>query len=382
MATKTLGIIVNGATGRICSTQHLQNALVPLLREGGLGVGDDRVVPRLLLVGRDGDRVAAIAKAHGIAEWTYDLDTALGDRAFAVFFDAAATHRRAEAIEKAIAAGRHIYCEKPVATSVPQARALLRAVEQHGLKAGAVEDKIYLPGLQKLLGLAKRGFFGRIVNFRLEFGWWVFDGTEVPCQRPSWNYRRETGGGLILDMVPHWRYLVEDILSPIARVAAAAWTATPERVDEHGGRYPVDVEDSCAILVELAGGGCGTILSSWATRVRRDDLLTLQVDGTHGSAVAGLHRCWFQSKQETPKVAHFSVSVDPGIDYRGGWNEVVASGPYQNPYRIGWEEFLRHVVAGAPLRATFAAGIRDVQLAEACHRSTEEGRWVKLDALS
>jgi predicted dehydrogenase len=382
MATKTLGIIVNGATGRICSTQHLHNALVPLRREGGLAVGAECVTPRLLLVGRDRDRVAAIAKAHDIAEWTTDLDAALGDGAFAVFFDAAATHRRAAALEQAIAAGKHIYCEKPVATSVAQARALLRAAQQSGRKAAAVEDKIYLPGPQKLLGLAKAVFFGRIVNFRLEFGWWVFDGTEVPCQRPSWNYRRESGGGLILDMVPHWRYLIEDILGPIARVAAAAWTATPERVDERGARYPVDVEDSCAILVELAGGACGTILSSWATRVRRDDLLTLQVDGTHGSAIAGVHRCWTQSKLETPKVAHFSVNVDPGIDYRGGWREVAASGPYRNPYRIGWEEFLRHVVAGAPLRATFAAGIRDVELAEACHRSTEEGRWVKLDAPS
>ena len=382
MATKTIGIIVNGATGRICSTQHLQHALVPIRNEGGLALGDDRIVPRLLLVGRDRDRVAAVAKTHGIAEWSTDLDHALADRDFAIFFDAAATHRRAAVLDCAIAAGKHVYAEKPVATSAAQALALLRKAEQRGLRHGAVEDKIFLPGLQKMLSLAKSGFFGRVVNFRLEFGWWVFDGTEIPCQRPSWNYRRAGGGGLILDMFPHWRYVIEDILGPIARIVAASWTATPERIDERGERYTVDVEDSCATLVELASGARGTILSSWATRVRRDDLLTLQVDGMHGSAIAGLHRCWTQTKDETPRIAHFSVNVDLGADYREGWREVAAAGPDRNPYRVGWEQFLRHVVGGAPLRSTLAAGLRDVQLAEACRRSVEEGRWVTLEPLS
>jgi predicted dehydrogenase len=382
MATNTIGIIVNGATGRIGSTQHLQNALVAIRREGGLAIGDDRVMPRVLLVGRHGERLAAIAKAHGVAEWTTDLDAALADRDFAVFFDAAATHQRPGVVEKAIAAGKHIYCEKPVATSVAQGLELLRAVEARGLKAAVVEDKVYLPGLQKLAHLASTGFFGRVVNFRLEFGWWVFDGVDVACQRPSWNYRRAGGGGLILDMVPHWRYIVEDIVGPIARVVSAAWTATPERVDERRAHYRVDVEDSCVVLVALESGAHGTILSSWATRVRRDDLLTLQVDGTHGSAIAGLHRCWTQSLGETPRIAHFNVKEDIGADYRAGWREVPAAGPYQNPYRIGWEQFLRHLVAGAPLRSTFAAGIRDLALAEACHRSMKEDRWVSLDARS
>jgi predicted dehydrogenase len=380
MATKTIGIILNGATGRICSTQHLQNALVPIRNEGGLAIGDDRIMPRLLLVGRDAERVAAVAKRHGIAEWSTDLDHVLGDRDLTVFFDAAATHQRAAVLDKAIAAGKHIYAEKPVAASVAQGLSLLQRTQERGLKHGAVEDKIYLPGLQKLLALATGGFFGRVVNFRLEFGWWVFDGTEVPCQRPSWNYRRAGGGGLIFDMVPHWRYIVEDVLGPIARIVTTSWTATPERIDESGERYGVDVEDSCAILVELAHGARGTILSSWATRVRRDDLLTFQVDGTHGSAIAGLHRCWTQTNVDTPRVAHFSVNVDLGIDYRDGWSEVAAAGPYKNPYRVGWEQYLHHVVGGAPLRSTLAAGLRDVQLAEACRRSHEEERWVTLDA--
>jgi predicted dehydrogenase len=382
MADKTIGIILNGATGRICSTQHIGNALLPIRDAGGLAVGRDRIVPHLLLVGRDPARLAAIAEANRIAEWTTDLDAALADDAFAIFFDAAATHQRAAVLEKAIAAGKHIYSEKPVALSVTEGLRLMRAAAARGVKHAAVEDKVYLPGLQKLLQVARSGALGRIVNFRLEFGWWVFDGVEIPCQRPSWNYRRSGGGGLIFDMVPHWRYLIEDMLGPIRRIVATASTATPERIDEAGMRYQVDVEDTCGILVELAGGARGTVLSSWATRVRRDDLLTFQIDGTQGSAIAGLHRCWMQSSAATPRVAHFSVNVDPGIDYRENWSEVAASGPYPNPYRVGWEEFLRHVLAGTPLRATFAAGLRDVQLAEACHRSIKEDKWVTLDALS
>jgi predicted dehydrogenase len=216
---------------------------------------------------------------------------------------------------------------------------------------------------------------GRIVGFRLEFGWWVFDGSEQPCQRPSWNYR-SGGGGLILDMYPHWRYIVETIVGRIVRVASSQWVATPERVDERGDRYAVAVEDSAATLVELEGGAFGTILSSWATRVRRDDLLTLQVDGTKGSAVAGLHRCHVQSLAQTPPIAHFSVMKDIAADYRAGWSEAPPLASYTNPYRVGWERFLRHVATDAPMPSDFAAGIRDVAFAEACHRSMRERTWI------
>jgi predicted dehydrogenase len=377
MASKTIGIILNGATGRICSTQHVANALVPIRDEGGLPAGDDRVVPRLMLAGRSADKLAAVAKSCG-AEWTNDLDTALADPAFGVFFDAAATHQREASLAKAIAAGKHIYSEKPVALTVAAGQQLLREVKARGLKAGAVEDKLDLPGLQKLARLAGSGFFGRVTGFRIEFGWWVFDGTEVPCQRPSWNYRKSDGGGLVLDMYPHWRYVIENMLGPIRRVTSAQSTATPERIDERGARYAVDVEDSAATLVELESGAIGTILASWATRVRRDDLLTMQIDGARGSAVAGLHRCWTTTNAQTPRTAHFNIATDMGVDYRANWQEVADGGPYKNPYRIGWENFLRHVVAGAPMQADFSAGIRDVQFAEACMRSMKEGQWISL----
>ena len=375
MATQTIGIIVNGATGRIGSTQHLANALVPIIAEGGLALGADRLLPRLLLVGRDSDRLAAVARAHKVADWTTDLDAALADPAYAIFFDAAATEQRVAVLEQAIAAGKHVYSEKPLAPTAAQGLALLQQAQHRGLKHGAVEDKVHLPGLQKLALLTRGGELGRIVGFRLEFGWWVFDGSDRPCQRPSWNYRAG-GGGLILDMYPHWRYIIETIVGRIVRVASNAWIATPERIDEEGLRYAVAVEDSAATLVELEGGAFGTILSSWASRVRRDDLLTLQVDGTKGSAVAGLHRCHVQSLVQTPAIAHFSVMKDIDADYRDGWRQAAPLASYVNPYRVGWERFLRHVATNAPLQSDWAAGIRDVAFAEACHRSMTERRWI------
>jgi predicted dehydrogenase len=376
MATQTIGIIVNGATGRIGSTQHLANALVPIIEEGGLALGDDRLLPRLLLAGRDATRLAAVARACNGAPWTSDLAAALADPDYAIFFDAAATQQRVAVLECAIAAGKHVYSEKPVAPTAAQGLALLDAARARGLRHGAVEDKVHLPGLAKLAALTGSGALGRIVGFRLEFGWWVFDGSDRPCQRPSWNYRAG-GGGLILDMYPHWRYVIESIVGRIARVASSEWIATPERIDEQGVRYGVAVEDSAATLVELENGAFGTILSSWATRVRRDDLLTLQVDGTKGSALAGLHQCHVQSAQDTPPIAHFSVMKDIAADYCEGWRQAPPLAHYCNPYRVGWEAFLRHVATGAPLACDFAAGIRDVAFAEACHRSMREGRWIE-----
>jgi predicted dehydrogenase len=257
----------------------------------------------------------------------------------------------------------------------------LRAARSRGLKHGAVEDKIFLPGLQKLSLLAKQGFFGRITGFALEFGWWVFDGAERPSQRPSWNYKREGGGGLISDMYPHWRYIIENILGPIYRVTATATTALPERVDELGERYRVDVDDTSITLVELTSGVVGTMRCSWATRVRRDDLFTLQIDGTGGSAVAGLHRCRMQSASDTPTIRHINPGTDVAENYRGAWKEVPASETYVNPYRMGWEAFIRHVTTGAPLVSDLSAGLRDVQLAEACYLSVSEKKWVEVGGI-
>ena len=379
LAVRDIGIIVNGATGRIASTQHLANALLPIRAEGGLAIGGDRIMPRLLLSGRDEGRLAALARSNGIDRWTTDLDAALSDSGYSVFFDAAATKQRVPTLKKAIAAGKHIYTEKPVALSVAEGLSLLSAARASNLKHGAVEDKVFLPGLQKLAHLADQKFFGRVTGFRLDFGWWVFDGFERKSQRPSWNYRRSGAGGLTMDMYPHWRYVIESILGPIRRIVAATATAIPRRSDESGASYDVDVDDTSLTLVELGSGAVGTVVCSWATRVRRDDLLTFQIDGTGGSAVAGLHRCWTQSAGDTPDVRHFNPTVDIGFDYRRDWKETPGAVDPTNPYRVGWERFLRHIVAGEPLVSDLSAGVRDVKLVEACYRSAAEGRWITLD---
>ena len=382
MAVKEIGIIFNGATGRIGATQHLANALAPIRAEGGLPVGPDRIVPRLLLVGRDAERLAAVAQTFGVGDWTTDLDAALAEPEFSIFFDAAATGQRVAALTRAIAAGKHIYSEKPVASSVAEGLALLRAAQGRGLKHGAVEDKVHLPGLRKLSALARGNFFGRVTGFRLDFGWWVFDGAERPAQRPSWNYRRNEGGGLTFDMYPHWRYVIESILGRIRRVVTATATAIPERNDEEGKPYRVDVDDTSVTLAELTNGAVGTIVCSWATRVRRDDLLTLQIDGTGGSAVSGLHRCWTQGMAETPTIRRINPDIDIDADYRSEWKEQIDAERHANPYRVGWEHFLHHVIAGKPLTCDLASGIRDLQLAEACHRSALEKKWITLDEIT
>ncbi len=366
-----------GATGRIGATQHLANALAPIRAEGGLPIGPDRILPRLMLVGRDRAALAGLAHSFGVEDWTTDLDAALAKPGYSIFLDAAATKQRVSALTKAVASGKHIYSEKPVALSVAEGLTLLHAAQAHGLKHAAVEDKLYLPGLQKLLALAQSGFFGSVTGFRLDFGWWIFDGVERPSQRPSWNYQQ--GGGLILDMYPHWRYVIEGILGPIRRVVTAATSTIPERTDEYGKRYRVEVDDTSMTLAELVSGAVGTIQCSWATRVRRDDLVTLQVDGTGGSALAGLHRCWTQSAADTPTIRRFNPDADIGADYRAQWKEVAGAAAYINPYRVGWENFLRHVVADAPLTCDLSAGIRDVRLAEACIRSAAQQKWITLD---
>ena len=383
MAARELGIILHGATGGVCSTQHLGNALAPIIGEGGLDLGGEKILPRLLLVGRSERRLAKLAERSGGLAWTTRLGEALDDAAYPVFFDAAATHLRLETLRRAIAASKHIYAEKPVAPTVRDGMELLRAARAGGLKHGAVEDKLFLPGLLKLRRVVESGFLGRVIGFQIQFGWWVFDGIEAEAQRPSWNYRKAGGGGLISDMHPHWRYVVEGILGPIARVAALSWTGQPERADEAGRRFDADVEDSAHTLLELESGARGAISSSWATRVRRDDLLTFQVDGTGGTAVAGLRRCWKQAARDTPAVRGFLMgggadAMDVSVDYREGWEEEPDFAPYKNPYRFAWEHFIRHVAGDEPLDADLSAGIRDVRLAEACLRSAREGGWVSM----
>lgn len=381
MATRTVGIIVNGATSGICNRQHLPAALVPIIREGGISVGSDRVVPHLLLVGRDAGRLEDVAKTFGVEETTTDLNAALADGGFEIFFDAGITSKRTELLRAALNAGKDVYAEKPVVTDLDEGKKLLELATKLGRKHGVVEDKLFLPGLVKLRQAHEGGLFGRVVGFRLDFGYWIFSGHgSTPMQRPSWNYRKADGGGLMLDMSPHWRYIIEGILGPIRRVVSKGWTAVEERVDEHGRPFRVDVDDSTAAIVELQSGAVGVITSSWATRVARSDLLTFQVDGVSGSAVAGLHRCRIQPAVGTPK-ARFDPNVDLGMDYLRDWLDMPETLPFANGYRKGWEAFIRHVVAGTPKAADLSDGLRDVALALAMSTSATEERWVGMNEL-
>jgi predicted dehydrogenase len=381
MGTRPIGIVIEGATGRLGTTQHLRS-LMAIRAEGGLPLGGgDRLVPEPVLLGRNPTRLAALAAVNGGLRWSTERDACLTDPDIAIYFDASATGGRPERAGAAIAAGKHVYLEKPIAETLPEALALARRAQRAGLKNGVVQDKLFLPGLQKLRKLYDADFFGRILSIRLDFGWWVFDGELHQAQRPSWNYRKETGGGLVLDMFAHWRYIFDRLLGEIRAVSCCHTTAIPRRRDESGNGYEVDVEDSAFATFELAGGVLAQVSSSWASRVKRDDLLQIQVDGTLGSAVCGLHRCFVQPLVATPKPFFDPERPQPML-FGEQWQELPDVEPFRNGYRASWELFLRHLVEEAPFPSPLLEGAKGVQLAEACHQSNRERRWIDLPELT
>ena len=381
MADRKIGVVIDGATGRLGTTQHLR-ALLDIRRKGGLSLKNgDRLMPEPLLLGRNRDKLAALADKSGGLRWSIDRDACLADPAIDIYFDATATGGRPDRARGAFAAGKHVYLEKPIAENLEDALALARAAQGAGRKGGVVQDKLFLPGLKKLRKLYDSNFFGRVLSIRLDFGWWVFDGDLFPAQRPSWNYQKATGGGLILDMFAHWRYIFDRLLGSISAVSCRQATAQPRRIDESGTPYEVDVEDHAFAMFELEGGVLAQISSSWASRVKRDDLLQIQVDGTLGSAVAGLHRCFVQPLIATPR-PFFSPEQPQQMNFDEQWQEVPDVLPFENGYRAGWQLFLRHVAEDAPFSAPLLEGAKSVQLAEACYKSDRERRWVELEPLS
>ena len=380
MSTHILGIIMNGVTGRMGMNQHLLRSIVPIIRQGGLRVGDDTIVPEPLLVGRNRDKLEAVAKTAGITRWTTDLDAALSDPTFSVYFDAQTTLQRASGVKKAIAAGKHIYCEKPTATGTEQALELYRLARARGGKHGVVQDKLWLPGMMKLADLNARGFFGRILSVRGEFGYWVYEGDLIPPQRPSWNYRSEDGGGIVWDMLCHWRYVLDNIFGPVRSVSCLAATHIPTRWDENHAEYRCTADDSAYATFELEGGIVAHFNSSWDVRVRRDDLLTLQVDGTLGSAVAGLRDCWIQPYGATPRPV-WNPDIPNPIDFFASWQKVPEQRQYDNAFKAQWELFLRHVAREEPFPWSLREGAKGVQLAEKGLESSRRRCWVDLPTL-
>ncbi|HOX13921.1 MAG TPA: Gfo/Idh/MocA family oxidoreductase [Spirochaetia bacterium] len=381
MSERAIGIVMNGVTGRMGTNQHLVRSLLAVRAQGGLRARDGSViVPEPVLVGRDERKLKALAAEHGLRAWTTDLDAALSDKANQVYFDSQVTSLRPAAILKAIAAGKAIYTEKPTATTLDEALGLCRAAKAAGIKNGVVQDKLWLPGLRKLKYLIDTGFFGRILSVRGEFGYWVFDGFSQPAQRPSWNYRAEEGGGIILDMFCHWQYVISNLFGTIRSVSALGATHLPKRVDEKGMPYDCTAEDSAYGTFELEGGVVCQFNSSWDVRVRRDDLFTMQVDGTRGSAVAGLRECRIQGEAMTPKPV-WNPDLDSPIDYFADWAKVPTRQTFDNAFKAQWELFLLHLVQDDPFPWTLETGARGVQLAELALRSWKERRWIDIPDL-
>ena len=375
-----IGIIMNGVTGRMGTNQHLVRSILAIREQGGVKLSDGTtLMPDPVLTGRNEAKLKALAEKYGVEKYTTDLDAVLADEAYSVFFDASGTPYRVGFLERAIAAGKHIYCEKPTAVDPVEAYRIAEVAEAAGVKNGTVQDKLWLPGIQAFLKLKEEGFFGEILSVRGEFGYWVFSGHDdgQAAQRPSWNYREEDGGGIIIDMHCHWRYVIDNLFGTITDVFTHAATHLPERIDEEGKPYRCTADDSAYALFKTETGVVCQFNSSWDVRVRRDDLLTMQVDGTKGSAIVGLRKCWAQSLAKTPRPV-WNPDVDSPIDYYADW-EVVDPGPCDNAFKVQWELFLKHVARDEPFPWTLREGAKGVELAAKSWESHREGRWVSVE---
>lgn len=381
MAEQRIGIIMNGVTGRMGKNQHLIRSIKAIMDEGGLPLpNEDRLMPDPILVGRNAKKMEALSKETGIERWSTDLDECLENDDDSLYFDSVLTQYRAENIKKAIAKGKHIYTEKPISETVEDALELARLAKNAGVKNGAVHDKLYLQGLQKLKRLVDGGFFGRILSVRGEFGYWVFEGDWQVAQRPSWNYRKKDGGGIIVDMLCHWRYVLDNTFAPVKSVNCLGATHIPQRWDENNEAYDATSDDAAYAMFELEGGIIAQINSSWCTRVYRDELVSFQVDGTEGSAVAGLRECKIQHRSMTPKPV-WNPDIPSPIDFYTDWKDVPDNQNFDNGFKTQWEEFLRHVVLDTPYKYDLFEGAKGVQLAERGLKSWEERRWLDVPEL-
>ena len=384
MRTKRIGIIMHGVTGRMGMNQHLIRSILAIRKQGGVALKDGtRLMPDPILIGRNPEKIAALAKQHGVERWGVDLKKALASKEDSVFFDAASTQLRPKLLKQAIKAGKHVYCEKPVSTTLAEAVDMYKAAKKAKIKHGVVQDKLWLPGMLKLAKLRDEGFFGKILSVRGEFGYWVFEGDpqsgQPPAQRPSWNYRKQDGGGIILDMLCHWRYVLDNLFGEVKAVSCLGATHIPFRWDEGGKKYKATTDDAAYATFRLAGGAIAHFNSSWTVRVRRDDLLTLQVDGTRGSAVAGLRRCLVQSYGKTPKPV-WNPDIPQPINFFEGWEEVPGDN-YDNAFKVQWEMFLRHVAGEGPFRWGLLEGAKGVQLAELGLKSWRQKKWLDVPRL-
>jgi len=378
MKIHRVGIIMNGVTGRMGKNQHLMRSIVEIINQGGLSLSDSEfIMPDPILVGRNEAKLKALSDLSGVEKYTTDLESVIKDPAYSIYFDAQTTGRRAEAVKLAASNGKHVYCEKPTASDYATAIGLYDFCEKAGVKHGVVQDKLWLPGMLKLKRLIQKDFFGEILSVRGEFGYWVFEGDTVPAQRPSWNYRKEDDGGIIIDMLCHWRYILDNIFGKVRAVSCLGATHIRERVDEEGKTYKCTADDAAYASFELEGGIVAHFNSSWCVRVRRDDLLSIQVDGTKGSAVAGLRECHTQHYGNTPKPV-WNPDIDQPIKFFDGWSKVPEQELFENAFKVQWELFLKHVVKDDPFPWDLKEGARGVQLAEKGLESWAKRAWVDI----
>jgi predicted dehydrogenase len=381
MARKVITVALNGVTGRMGYRQHLVRSLLAIREQGGVQLEDGSALyPEPILVGRNPERLRAVAERHGLERWTTSLDEVLADPEVDIYFDTQVTSAREASLLKAIEAGKHVYTEKPVATSLDGALRLARAAKAAGITHGVVHDKLFLPGILKLQRLMQQEFFGRVLSVRLEFGYWVFEGDEIPAQRPSWNYRAAEGGGIVLDMFPHWQYLLTDLFGPVTALYARTATHIPRRWDESGSPYDATADDAAYAVLEFASGAFASVNSSWAVRVNRRELLEIQVDGMIASAVAGLRDCAVQHRVSTPMPVWNPDLPDP-IDYQALWSEIPDNMTFDNGFKVEWELFLKCASEGRPFAWDLAEGAKGVQLANLALQSSAEGRRVEVPPL-
>ena len=381
MKEHKLGIIMNGVTGRMGTNQHLLRSIAAIIKQGGVKISEDEtIMPDPILVGRNTNKLEKLCELSGVKKMTTNLDEALADKNNIIYFDSQVTGRRADAVKQAVKAGKHIYCEKPIAVDTKTAMELYDLCKKAGLKNGVVQDKLWLPGILKIKRLIQQGFFGKILSVRGEFGYWVFEGDSIPAQRPSWNYRKEDDGGIIVDMLCHWRYVLDNVFGKVKAVSCLGATHMPKRFDEQGKQYTCTADDAAYTTFELEGGVIAHFNSSWTVRVRRDDLLTLQVDGTKGSAVAGLRECYIQHYGNTPRPV-WNPDIAQPINFFDGWSKVPEQETYENAFKVQWELFLKHVVKNEPFPWDLRDGAKGVQLAEKGIESWDKRCWVDIPEL-
>jgi len=373
--TRRIGIVMNGVTGRMGRNQHLARSIAAIRADGGLDVDGVVVMPDPILVGRDEDRLRRLAEQFGIERYSTDLDECLASDDDTVYFDAQTTARREDSLAAAIEAGKDVYCEKPVATTSRRALELAALAEGAGVRNGAVQDKLFLPGLLKLADVMDSGLLGRPLSVRIEFGYWVFPEALGATQRPSWNYRSEDGGGIVLDMFCHFHYVLDRLIGPVRSVSCATATHVSKRIDESGRAFAATADDAAYAVFALDDGVVAQVNASWCVRPYRDDLFVIQVDGVDGTAVADLRRCRVQPGSTTPRFV-WNPDLPQDGDPRDRWLEIPDREPPVNAFRRQWELFLRHLVNGEPFPWSLRRSAQGVELAELALQSSAERRWV------